>query len=424
MEKNMFKNIPNFKSKKEAEQSLLGEFKLITSLLDNDLYKFTMQQYAFHNQPDAKVKYRFKCRSDVNILNLKEIIENQIQHYCNLSLSDEEYLYMKENTLFKDDYLEFLKNLKHDFNNVDIFEENGDLMIEINGLWTETILMEVPFLAIVNGASSILEASSKEGLHYYVNCGLKRLGDKIEKIKDSKSSLKLVEFGVRRRFYGYEYQKLLNQKLLKELPKNYLGASNVKLGMDLGVNIYGTMAHEYLQAAQAIDTPENSQVYAFESWLKEYGGKLAIALSDIYGDAAFFADFNKELAEKYDGLRQDSGDPIEWGHKVLNFYKKLGIDAKQKSIMFSDGLNTEKAIKINEEFTGKINVLFGIGTHITNDTGVKPLSIVIKMVLFNDKHVAKVSNDINKSMCQSKQYLNQLFKIIKKKEKAYNKLYA
>lgn len=420
----MLNKIKNFKNEKEAELALLGDYKIINSLLDNDLYKFTMQQYAFHNQLKSRVKYRFKCRSKVNLLKLRAMLENQIKHYCDLKLTQDEYLYMCKNDVFSLDYLEFLKGLKHDYNDVNIFVENDDLMIEIDGFWVNTILMEVPFLAIINGINSIMEASSKEGVHHYVKNGLKKLDEKIHKIKSSKSDLKIVEFGVRRRFYGYEYQKLLNQKMLKEIPNNYLGASNVKLGMDLNVQVYGTMAHEYLQAAQAISNPFDSQVFAFTDWLREYRGKLAIALSDIYGDEAFFVDFNKELAEKYDGLRQDSGDPIEWGYKVLNFYSKMDIDPSSKTIMFSDGLNIDKAIKINNEFKDKINVVFGIGTDLTNDTGIKALSIVIKMIEFNGKPVAKVSNDLSKSMCQDKKYLEGLFEIIHKKAEKYKVLFA
>tara|TARA_B100002019_G_C21257693_1_gene594876 strand:+ start:724 stop:1998 length:1275 start_codon:yes stop_codon:yes gene_type:complete len=421
------REIKNYENKEQAIEALMGEHVIIESLLDNDLYKFTMQQYAFHNNPDDVVKYRFKCRTDKNILHLKEIIEHQIKKYCELSFKKEELEYLSQMEGFESDYIEFLSGLNHSFSDVSIFEEDEDLMIEIEGLWTHTILMEVPFLAIVNGVETILEATENGGVKCYVENGLKKLDEKIKEIKENNlrgNQIKLVEFGVRRRFYGFNYQFLLNERLNDEIPGNYLGASNVLLGKELGVKVYGTMAHEYLQAAQAISSPEESQDFAFKSWLKEYKGKLAVALSDIYGNEAFFADFSKELASVYDGLRHDSGDPFRWGDMVLSFYRKNGINPKEKTVMFSDGLNVGKALELNDAFRRDINVVFGIGTNITNDTGIKPLSIVIKMVSFNNKPVAKVSNDMGKTMCKDENYMSKLKEIIKNKKKKYEELYG
>lgn len=415
-------SFPNYKNSDEARESLLGSEFLIHSLLDNDMYKFTMMQYAFHNQRDAKVKYRFKCRSKTNLLHLKEMVIHQIKHYCNLSFSQDELDFMSqvEGELFKSDFIEFLRNFKHNFNDVNVFEEDGDLAIEINGSWVGTILMEVPFLAIINGCQTILDASDKEGLHYYIQNGLDILNEKIHKINlfqyQYPDKLKIVEFGVRRRFLNFEYQKLLNQKLLESAPQNYMGASNMLLAKELGVKPYGTMAHEYLQAAQAISTPEKSQQFAFESWKQEYGDKLLVALSDIFGNEAFFADFGKELAEQYFGLRQDSGCPFKWGNQAINFYNYHDINPSEKTIMFSDSLNIDKCIALTKEFSDRINVLCGIGTNITNDVGLNALSIVLKMVEFNGQSVAKISNNVEKIMSRDEKYLESLFSMIDRKK--------
>ncbi len=411
-------NVPNFKSKKDAINALKSDFYIINSLLDNDLYKFTMQQYAFHNQKGKDVKYRFKCRNNVDLSHLKEIVEHQIKHYCELKFTKEELDYLRTKDFFEDDYVDYLESFKMDYNDVVIDIKDNQLSIEMYGKWEETILMEVPFLAIVNGIYSIIEATENKGLHSHIDIGVNKLLAKIEKINQSDTEINFVEFGVRRRFLNYEYQKLLNT-ILKENCDSYNGASNVLLSKELDVPVVGTMAHEYLQAAQAISTPESSQKFAFYEWLKEYKGKLAVALSDIFGNEAFFADFDKELAEKYDGLRQDSGDPIEWGEQAISFYKSYGIDPRTKKLMFSDGLNVDLMIQIAKHFEGQTQVGFGIGTNITNDVNLNTLSIVIKITKFEGKNVAKVSENIAKSMSESKEYLNSLLKIIEIKVNNY-----
>lgn len=421
----MLEKIRDFKSKEEALNALLSDFFIIQDLTDNDLYKFTMQQYAFHNQPKSIVKYKFKCRSAVNLSRMVDVVRHQINHYCNLTFSERNINKLRSIDGFQEDYLDFLKNLKHNQDDVKVFiDEDNQLAIEIEGLWTHTILMEVPFLAIINGVNSILEAADNGGVHKFVKLGIEKLKDKIALIKDSGSNMKFVEFGTRRRFHSLEYQLLLNKILLEECPDNYLGVSNILISDELGVKVYGTMAHEYLQAAQAIIRPEDSQVFAFNDWLREYDGKFAVALSDIFGNEAFFYDFHKELAENYTGLRQDSGDPKEWGRMAIDFYHHHSIDPKTKTIMFSDGLNIPKAIALDNMFSNEIDVISCIGTNITNDTGIKALSIVIKMTYFNNKPVAKVSNDISKSMCQEPKYSERLLEIIDEKKKRYNSIFA
>lgn len=415
---NILLNIPNFKNVEEAITALKSDYFLINHLTDNDLYKFTMQQFAFHQQKDAVVKYRFKCRNKIDLRHIKDILLYQIKHYCDLTFTKQELEFLKSTGHFKADYLRYLETFKHDLSNVKISIVNNELMIEIYGKWTETILMEVPFLAMVNGIFSILEASKGEGIHFHVEKGVQILHDKIAKLKEAEhlDKIKIMEFGVRRRFLDVNYQEIINRILIENIPENFLGVSNVYLAMKLNVKPFGTMAHEYLQAYQAIATPETSQAEAFKAWLKEYNGTLDIALSDIFGDEAFFADFNKELAETYSGLRQDSGDPVEYGYNVIKFYKGLGINPLDKKIVFSDSLNVDLIIKIINEFHDKIQVAFGIGTNLTNDVGLLSLSIVIKMTKFNNKDVAKLSNDISKSMCENEEYFNNLVKIVESKK--------
>lgn len=416
--KNILKDIPNFTSREEAINALSNNFFLINHLTDNDLYKFTMQQFAFHNEKDSEVKYRFKCRNNIDLTHLKEILIHQIKHYCELKFTIEEINFFRKTGDFKEDYLEYLANFKHDFSNVKIEIVNNELSILIYGKWVETILMEVPILAIVNGIYSILEAAGSFGTHFYVEKGINILQQKIKKLKNSANfdKIKIIEFGVRRRFLNVQYQEIINRILMNEIPNNYLGISNVYLAMKLNVKPFGTMAHEYLQAFQGITTPETSQKDAFYAWLKEYNGKLDIALSDIFGDEAFFSDFNGELAKLYSGVRHDSGDPVEYGYKVIQFYKNNNIDPMTKKIVFSDGLDPDLVIKLINEFHDKIQVSFGIGTNLTNDVGLKTLSIVIKMTKFNGKDVAKVSNNMSKSMCESKEYFEKLLQIVSNKK--------
>ncbi|TQV72239.1 nicotinate phosphoribosyltransferase [Aliikangiella marina] len=380
---------------------------IIKSLLDTDLYKLTMMQVVLHHFPAAEVEYTFKCRTEgVDLVPLATEIQDQIRQLCELRFTENEIHYLNNIYYLKSDFVQFLKLFQLDFNNVQFGrDEAGQLEIKVVGSWLHTILFEVPILAIVE------EVYAK---HYHAQHdlkeGQKRLKEKTDLIKKHPlgSQLKIMEFGTRRRF-NRKWQKQVVEHLNRSVEDNLVGTSNVYFARELGITPLGTMAHEYLQAFQALGPRLiDSQKAALDIWTKEYRGDLGIALTDVVGVDAFIRDFDRYFAKLFDGVRHDSGCPFEWARKMIAHYEALGIDPKTKTLVFSDGLDIPLALEILTEFNKVTNVVFGIGTNLTNDVGIKPLSIVMKMTRCNGQPVAKISDSPGKTMCKDEAYLSYL----------------
>lgn len=380
---------------------------IIKSLLDTDVYKFYMQQVAFHQYPNTKVKYQFVCRNkDVDLSPYIEEIREEVNKVGSLSISNEEIKYLrslkKKKQIFKEDYLSFLKTYRMNPKEVNLFIKDRQLNIEATGTWLSSIHWEIYILSIVN---EVYFRNTQKNAD--LTEGRKRLQDKIELVKEvnkEKVELLFSEFGTRRRF-SRDWQEEMTLTLKKELLNNgFMGSSNVYLSMKMGNDPIGTSAHEFLQAFQAVGAGKNEDSYftsqerSLKAWIKEYDQDLLIALSDIYGTDAFLSIFSKELSERFTGLRQDSGDPIEWVDKVINHYQSHNIDPLTKTVVFSDGLDFPKAKKILSYTKGKVNSFFGIGTNLSNDLGFKALNIVMKMVECNGKPVVKISDEPSKGI--------------------------
>lgn len=386
---------------------------MISSFLDTDLYKFNMMLFAFEMHPNIEVEYAFKCRSKVNLHPYAEQIEREIYYkFCNLSFKNAEVQYLEKNV---DSRFSFLHNYVNstflDANQIRIDKiDNGELSIRVKGKWWKTILYEVPVLAIVN---EVYSRSTGLEMFNHLAQGATNLKNKIELIKGSK--IMIMEFGTRRRF-SREWQEIVLKTLVNTVPDNILGTSNVKLAMDLGITCLGTMAHEFFQVHQGVFHPIKSQVFALNAWSEFWGEKFAIALTDIFPTKKFIKDFDINMANKYKGLRHDSDCPFKWSREMIEMYKGFGIDPKTKTLIYSDGLDIETCHKLYEEFANQINVVFGIGTNLTNDIGDghKALQVVMKIVTVDNIPVAKISNNIAKSMCEDKLYLNTLIHLIEK----------
>ena len=202
------------------------------------------------------------------------------------------------------------------------------------------------------------------------------------------------------------------ETLRAETGETLVGTSNVHLCRTLGLKPYGTMAHEFLQAGQAFTHVADSQKFALEQWMQQYRGDLGIALSDVFGMDKFFSDFDLLFSKAYDGARHDSGDPFEWCEKLIAHYERLGIDARAKSAVFSDGLTIEKCAALAERFEGRIRTSFGVGTHLTNDFDFPALQIVLKLVRLNGRPVVKVSDTPGKTMSEDDVYLAYVRKAV------------
>ncbi|MFN7096676.1 MAG: nicotinate phosphoribosyltransferase [Gammaproteobacteria bacterium] len=385
---------------------------IINSLLDTDFYKFTMMQVVLHQFPGAMVEYRFKCRTEnVDLRPYADEIRKEIQHLCQLRLTRDELSYLAGISFFKVDFIEFLRIFQLNPEFVDIALE-PEFSITIRGPWLHTILFEVPLLAIV---SEVFYRNTQPTPDYEE--GKRRLHDKITFLKQQTAveGFQFTEFGTRRRFSG-QWQEHIISQLQTKILENLVGTSNILYAKQFGLRPIGTMAHEYLQACQSLGPRlAYSQKFALEKWAEEYRGELGIALSDVYGIDAFINDFDLFFCKLFDGARHDSGDPFEWGEKLLAHYGKLHIDSKTKTFVFSDGLSFDLAVQLFKKFHERVNVIFGIGTYLTNDLGYPALQNVIKMVYCNGQPVAKVSDSPGKTMCPDASYLaylKQVFKIV------------
>jgi nicotinate phosphoribosyltransferase len=383
---------------------------ITTSLLDTDLYKFTMMQAVLHQFPGAQVAYKFKCRNPgVQLAPFIDEIRAEIKALCQVHFSEDELAFIRAMRFIKSDFVDFLGLFKLNEKYITIEAlPNGEIDIQIKGPWLHTILFEIPVLAIVNEVyfrNTQAAPDFKEGR--------RRLAEKINLLNDAGlKDLKIADYGTRRRFSKAWQQEVLSTLLqgLGTLPQGrFTGTSNVLFAHSLGVTPLGTMAHEYLQACQALGPRlRDSQVYGFETWAREYRGDLGIALSDVYGIEPFLRDFDMYFCKLFDGARHDSGDPFTWGERMIEHYKNNRVDPLTKTLIFSDGLTVPRTIELYKRFEGRCQLAFGIGTNLTNDLGYEPLQIVIKMVECNGQPVAKLSDTPSKNMCEDTNYLAYL----------------
>ncbi|MGO3641695.1 MAG: nicotinate phosphoribosyltransferase [Psychrobacter sp.] len=391
---------------------------IITSLLDNDLYKFTMLQAMLHQFPQTHGVYRFRCRNNEDTLyplaDIKEQLEQQLDSLCELRFLEDELEYLRGLRFMRSDFVDYLElfKLKRRFITVSTDGE-GRLFIDIEGPMIQAMFFEVFVLAIVN--ELYFDALSDDTI---IKEGQRRLDEKVELLhqyaleqtKESEDTPPFIvaDFGTRRRF-SKSWQAHVVQTLHHAQPKIISGTSNVYLAKTLGMTPIGTMAHEFMQAFQALDVRlRDSQKAALEAWVHEYRGDLGIALTDVVGMDAFLRDFDLYFAKLFDGLRHDSGDPYIWGDKAIAHYDKLKIDPKAKILTFSDGLNLDKAWELHQYFKHRIRTSFGIGTNLTNDMGITPINIVLKLVECNGQPVAKLSDSPGKTMINNDTYLAYL----------------
>jgi nicotinate phosphoribosyltransferase len=388
---------------------------IIDSLLDTDLYKFSMMQVVLHQYPAAQVEYRFKCRNPgIDLVPYIEEIRAELAGLCSLRFTVDELDYLRSWRFIKSDFVDFLGLFQLNQKYVEITPsaaDNGEIEIRICGPWLHTILFEVPLLAIVN------EVYFRHvGANLDLTEGRQRLREKIALLRDTPgyAGCRIADYGTRRR-YSRVWQQEVVTALQQGLGSQLAGTSNVWLARKLGLTPLGTLAHEYLQAHQALGPRlRDSQVAALEAWAKEYRGDLGIALSDVYGLNAFLRDFDMYFCKLFDGTRHDSGDPFDWGDKVLAHYQANRVDPRSKILVFSDGLNIPKVMQLYAHFRDRCLLAFGVGTNLTNDVGLTPLQIVIKMIRCNGQPVAKLSDSPGKNMCEDAAYvayLRQVFEI-------------
>ena len=380
-----------------------------------------MLQVVLHQFPQTHSVYHFRCRNldepQYPLTDILDDLNEQLDHLCTLKFKDDELQYLRSFRFIKSDFVDYLElfQLKRRFITAGIDEE-GRLDIWVEGPMVQAMMFEIFVLAIVNElyfrrirSDAVLEEGERR-----LQAKLALLEQYQTQHQSDEPPFLVSDFGTRRR-YSFEWQKHVIAAFHHHFPNIFRGTSNVLLAKELNITPIGTMAHEFLQAFQALDVRlRDFQKAALETWVQEYRGDLGIALTDVVGMDAFLRDFDLYFAKLFDGLRHDSGDPYEWGDKAYAHYRKLKIDTKTKMLTFSDGLNLEKAWELHQYFKGRFKVSFGIGTNLTNDMGQTPLNIVLKLVECNGQSVAKISDSPGKTMTDNDTflaYLRQVFQI-------------
>lgn len=388
---------------------------VFSSLLETDLYKFSMWQAMLHRHPATQTQYRFVCRNQTAfpLAELAGEVEREIEALCTLSFRADELAYLRTLRYLSSDFIDFLRIFRFQRDFIHIGTDGPNLAISVDGPQVHVMAFEIFVLAIVNelyfrrvgGPDTLTE-------------GRRRLAAKIERLREfaaeppRRHPFRFFDFGLRRRFSGAWHREVL-ATLKHELPEFFTGTSNVLLARELDLVPIGTMAHEYLQTFQGLGVRlRDHQKAALESWVQEYRGDLGTALTDVVGMDAFLSDFDLYFAKLFDGIRHDSGDPYVWGEKALAHYAKLRIDPASKRLVFSDALDIDRCLNLYRHFADRTQCGFGIGTHLTNDTGLRTLNIVMKLVSVNGQPVAKISDAPGKTMCDDPgflAYLRQVF---------------
>ncbi len=370
---------------------------MIQSILDNDLYKFSMQQAAHMLYPRAQVAYAFFNRGNTPFPeHFADHIQEQIHGMAELRLSAPQRRFLEKKCYFLTPvYLDFLTAYRFDPSEVTVHQDSGNLELRITGPWYRTILWEVPLMAIISETYFKLTGQAA--------CPRQeRLANNLDKARQlAESGVKFADFGTRRR-----YSAAVHEELIRDLAgfenRSLIGTSNVHLARQFDLTPIGTLAHEWFMFHSAINGYRMANQSAQDAWVKVFHGDLGIALTDTFTTDIFLSDFDTFYAKLFDGVRQDSGDPFLFTQKLITHYQKLHIDPSAKTIVFSDGLDVDRAVKIHQFCSGRVKDAYGIGTSLTNDVGVTPLNIVIKLVRCRAhadvpwRNTVKLSDDIGK----------------------------
>jgi nicotinate phosphoribosyltransferase len=392
---------------------------VITSLLDTDLYKFTMWQAMLHRHPQTQAEYTFLCRNTpaYPLAELVPELNRELDALCALNFRPDELAYLRGLRFIRSDFVDFLRifHFQRDFISARAAADGRGLEIVASGPQVHVMAFEIYVLAIVNE----LYFRRFDQTPAFQE-GRKRLQAKVERLRafddepKRRHPFEFFDFGVRRRFSA-DWQREVVAMFKREVPQYFKGCSNVLYARDLGLVPIGTMAHEYLQTYQTLGVRlRDFQRAALEDWVQEYRGDLGVALTDVVGMDAFLNDFDLYFAKLFDGLRHDSGDPYVWGEKALAHYAKLRIDPHTKRMVFSDMLDFDRAIALHHHFSDRTQCGFGIGTNLTNDMGLRTLHIVMKLTHANRQPVAKLSDSPGKLLCDDETflaYLRQVFKV-------------
>lgn len=371
---------------------------VIKTILDTDLYKFTTSYAYIKLFPYAIGTFTFKDRDETEYTEgFLEALKNEIHNLEMVKLAPDELEYMTSHCRFLPAvYWEWLSSFRFDPNKIEVWlDEQRHLQMSVTDYLYKVTLYEVPLLAIVSEIKNqfLNRIPDKQVI-------LEKLAGKVE--LSNTHRMPFSEFGTRRRF-SFDVQKLVVE-YLKKHAKYCTGTSNCYLAMKYDMRPMGTHPHEWFMFHGAQFGYKHANYMALENWVNVYDGDLGTALSDTYTSDSFLNNFSRKQAKLFDGVRCDSGDEYEFIDRLIARYKELGIDPTTKTIIFSNALDFDKALKIFQYCKGKIRCSFGIGTNLTNDTGYQPSNIVMKLsrckmsVNQEWRECVKLSDDMGKHM--------------------------
>lgn len=388
---------------------------IIQSLLDVDFYKFTMGQVVFRHFRDVNVRLQFQCRNKDTQLPLTRFVDEgelreELTAAQSLSLNNTELHYLRGTNeygerMFREDYLQFLRDLR--LPKFFLSYHRGDLRLDFVGPWWQVMMWETIALSIVSelyyrglARAQAPTSFAQEALNA---SGVLALFGKVEKLR-SNPQVTFSDFGTRRR-YSQGWQEYVVGTMVDELPRQFLGTSNVYQAMQYGLVPMGTSAHELFMVGAAAGKQDDDSIRAshneiLRTWWNVYGRGLSIALTDTFGSEFFFRDWlaRPDQAAQWKGLRHDSGDPFEFGERAIAFYETIQVDPRDKLIVFSDSLDVDKMIALEQRFRDRIKTTFGWGTDLTNDFGLPTLSLVIKPIEANGNPTVKLSDNLSKAV--------------------------
>lgn len=386
---------------------------------ENDVYKILMLYLIWSYYPNLQVKFGFKNRTTsvpiARFIRLEEFQE-QLDAYAELRFTDEVIAIYRSWQMFPEDFLLWLKTI--DLTPPQVRREGDNLVIEVEGLWSDVTLWEIPTLCIASElyARGFAAAEGIEEVDLYDE-GHRLLTEKID-LFNQYPALRVAEFGMRRRIGSVAEDHIAGRLINETTPGIMTGVSNMYLADQLGVEAVGTNAHELPMALTALarhvseDAMRNAPYKVLKLWQRLYAHKSLIMLDDAYGSDVFRRGLPDYFLKTFKGFRHDSGDPFQYGEDVIELYRQKGIDPTGRLIIFSDGLNPQKAIDLLEHFQGRIMVAFGMGTNLTNDFGlIKPLSLVMKIIEAAGNSAVKLSNNLNKATGDPKEvaYYKKVF---------------
>jgi nicotinate phosphoribosyltransferase len=344
---------------------------IIKHFTDNDLYKFSVMLAIQKLYPRSYVRYEFINRAQTEFPEgFAERLKEEVAAMTSLKMTKEEKKYIEKRCYFFDPaFIDFLEGYQYNPDEVTISQEGGDLKVSIEGYWYRTVLWEVPLMAIISELYFSMMGATPQDIEEKAKA--KALG-----LVDLKADYS--DFGTRRRF-SFDVHDRVVGTLAANSGDYFKGTSNVYLAMKYNTTPIGTMPHEWFMYHGALFGYRAANIKGLEAWVEVFQGSLGITLTDTYTTDSFFDSFSLKQAKLFDGIRCDSGDVLEFTDKAIQFYKENRIDPTSKTIVYSDSLNLNEVKRIKDYVGNRIHDTYGIGTYFTNDVGVKPLNIVIKL---------------------------------------------